>query len=305
MSARGYRFGYQETANANAESIRVAARAAEAAGFAEYWSSDHIGAADPFLALQYAADATTTLDVGPLVLNNEFHHPVMIARSMASLDQLTGGRAVLGLGTGYAKTEHDATAIPLRPPGPRVTRLGESLQVIRALFDDGASHFEGEHHRIALDDIGVRPIQDRLPILIGGHGRRVVGLAGRFADRFQYTGLTFDAEGNLSPSGFVATELDIRREWLIEAAGDRIDTIERSALVQRLRVGDGTSEFASETADAWGMTAAQLAVCPFALIGSVEQIVDKIERLQERLDITHYVVRDVEAFTPVIAALAD
>ena len=53
------------------------------------------------------------------------------------------------------------------------------------------------------------------------------------------------------------------------------------------------------------MTAAQLAVCPFALIGSVEQIVDKIERLQERLDITHYVVRDVEAFTPVIAALAD
>lgn len=299
-----FRFAYQETANADAEKIRTMAQQAEALGFVEYWSSDHIGAADPFLALQYAADVTTTLHVGPLVLNNEFHHPVMIARSMASLDRLTGGRAILGLGTGYAQAEHDATSIPLRPRGPRVTRLGESVEVIRALFDDGACHFDGEHHHIALDDIGVRPVQDKLPILIGGHGRRVVGLAGRTADRFQFTGLTFDADGNLSPSGFVPTELDIRRDWLVEAAGDRIDAIERSALVQRLQVGDDTDGFRVETAEAWGMSPEQLHDCPFALIGSVEQVVDKIERIRERLGITHYVVRDTEQFAPVVAALS-
>ncbi|MEO0495532.1 MAG: TIGR03621 family F420-dependent LLM class oxidoreductase [Actinomycetota bacterium] len=298
-----FRFGVQFRATADPEFVRTAATTAASLGFVDVWSSDHIGAADPFLPLQFAADATSSVEVGPLVLNNEFHHPAMIARAAASLDQLSGGRFVLGLGTGYAQSEHDATAIPLRAPGARVTRFGETLEVVRTLLDDGACTFEGEHHTIAIDDLGVRPAR-RVPILVGGHGERVVGLAGRFADRFQFTGLTFDADGNLSPGGFVIDELDIRREWLIEAAGDRIDDIERSALVQRLTVGDDTAEARTETADAFGLSPEQLDDCPFALIGSVEQIVDKLERLRTRLGVTHYVVRDAEQFAPVVAALS-
>ncbi|MEM8709157.1 MAG: TIGR03621 family F420-dependent LLM class oxidoreductase [Actinomycetota bacterium] len=298
-----FRFGLQFRATAEPDVVRSSAKAAESLGYVDLWSSDHIGAADPFLPLQFAADVAPTIEVGPLVLNNEFHHPAMIARTAASLDQLTGGRFVLGLGTGYAQDEHDATSIPLRPRGARVTRFGETLEVVRALLDDGACTFDGEHHTIAIDDLGVRPAR-RVPILVGGHGKRVVGLAGRFADRFQFTGLTFDADGNLSPGGFVADELDIRRDWLLEAAGDRIDDIERSALVQRLMIGDDTADVRLETAEAFGMSPEQLDDCPFALIGSVEQVVDKLERLRERLGITHYVVRDAEQFAPVVAALS-
>ena len=298
-----FRFGLQMTATAEPDVVRTAAQTAESLGYVDFWSSDHIGAADPFLPLQFAADAAPTIEVGPLVLNNEFHHPAMIARAAASLDRLTGGRFVLGLGTGYAQREHDATSIPLRARGARVSRFGETLEVVRSLLDDGACTFDGDHHSIAIEDLGVRPAR-RVPILVGGHGKRVVGLAGRFADRFQFTGLTFDADGNLSPGGFVAEELDIRRDWLIEAAGDRIDDIERSALVQRLTVGDDTAELRADTAEAWGMTLDQLDDCPFALIGSVEQLVDKLGRLRERLGITHYVVRDAEQFAPVVAALA-
>lgn len=302
MSGRPYRFGFQETASADPEAIRVHAQAAEAAGFDEYWSSDHVGAADPFLPLQFAADATTRLRVGPLTLNNEFHHPVMIARSAVTLDRLTGGRAVLGLGTGYAQDEHDATSITLRPPCDRVTRFGETLHVVRALLDEGSCEFDGQHHHIALDDLGPGPVQDRLPILVGGNGRRVVTLAGRYADIFQYTGVTFGPDGP-DVSGMAMAELEKRRDWLAEAAGDCGDQIERSALVQRLEVASDVSELRHEIAERWGMDAEQLDACPFALLGSVEQIVEKIERLREHLGITHYVVRDIEAFAPIIAAL--
>ncbi|MEM9203793.1 MAG: TIGR03621 family F420-dependent LLM class oxidoreductase [Actinomycetota bacterium] len=303
MSERPFRFGFQETASADPDAIRRAAQSAEACGFGEYWSSDHVGAADPFLPLQFAADVAPTLDVGPLVLNNEFHHPVMVARSVATLDNLTNGRAVLGLGTGYAQAEHDATAIPLRPRGARVTRFGESFRIIRELLDTGSCTFESEHHQIDLDDLGVRPVQERVPMLIGGHGRRVVTLAGQLADRFQFTGLTFDQAGNLSPAGFAPGQLDIRRDWLVEAAGDRIDDIERSALVQRLSIGNDTDELRAETAERWSMSTDDLDNCPFALIGSVEQVIDKIGRIRERLGITHYVMRDTEQFAPVIERL--
>ena len=89
-----------------------------------------------------------------------------------------------------------------------------------------------------------------------------------------------------------------------EVEGGRIDEIERSALVQRLAVGDDTADVRVETAEAFGMSTEQLDDCPFALIGSVEQVVDKLERLRERLGITHYVVRDAEQFAPVVAALS-
>ena len=73
---------------------------------------------DPFLPLVVAAVATERLRVGPLVLNNEFHHPALLARTAATFDRLTGGRLVLGLGTGYAEDEHDWIGSPIRPPGP-------------------------------------------------------------------------------------------------------------------------------------------------------------------------------------------
>lgn len=302
MTNRPFRFAFQETASADPDSIRASAVATESLGYDEYWSSDHIGAADPFLPLQFAADATTTLRVGPLTLNNEFHHPAMIARSVATLDRLTGGRAVLGLGTGYAQDEHDATAIPLRPPGDRVTRFGETLHVVRSLLDTGGCTFEGTHHRIEIEDFGIEPVQRRVPILVGGNGRRVVSLAGQHADIFQYTGLTFTADGP-DTSGMRIAELATRRRWLEEAAGDRLAHIERSALVQRVSVDGDTAAATAEIADRTGLAADDVAACPFFLIGSTAELVDKIGRLRDELGITHYVIRDAEAMAPIVAQL--
>lgn len=300
---RPFRFSVQQESFDDAAQVRAAARQIEALGYDEMFSYDHVGEVDPFVPLMVAAEATTNLRVGPLVLNNEFHHPALLARTAATVDRLTGGRLVLGMGTGYMQSEHDAIGLLLRGPGDRVSRFEESIVALRALLDHGSAALDGAYHHLAVDSLGVRPVQPRVPLLIGGHGKRVVGIAGRHADIFQFTGLTHGEGGQPAPGGF---DIDIIRErmrWLVEAAGDRVDDIERSALVQVVRVCDDVAAATRTTAEQFGSTDELVEQTPFVLIGSVQQIVDKLERLRADLGISHVVVRDAEGFAPVVDVL--
>jgi hypothetical protein len=168
---RPFRFSVQQESFDDAAQVRAAARQIEALGYDEMFSYDHVGEVDPFVPLMVAAEATTNLRVGPLVLNNEFHHPALLARTAATVDRLTGGRLVLGMGTGYMQSEHDAIGLLLRGPGDRVSRFEESIVALRALLDHGSAALDGAYHHLAVDSLGVRPVQPRVPLLIGGHGK--------------------------------------------------------------------------------------------------------------------------------------
>lgn len=309
-----YRFAIQGGPFADPEVLSEHARSIEELGYVEFYTSDHVGApggegrkggryiVDPFAPLLIAAAATSTLRVGPLVVNNEFHNTALLARSAATVDRLTSGRLVLGLGTGYAQSEHDAIGLPIRPPGARVTRFGESLTVLRALLDTGACEHQGEHVSVSLDDIGVTPVQAHVPFLVGGHGRRVVRLAAKHADIFQFTGLTHAKDGTPSGSGFALADVIERASWLEDDAGDRAAHIERSALVQFVFCGDDAPSDA-ELAQQFELPPEVIGETPFILSGSVEQVIDKIGRLRDTLGITHYVVREPEVFAPIVDAL--
>lgn len=301
---RPFRFGLQATELSDAETVRAAAQQAEQLGYVQLLSFDHIGDVDPFVPLMVAAAAAPGLQVGPLVLNNELHHPVLLARTAATIDRLTGGRLVLGLGTGYMSAEHDAIGAPLRDPGPRVRRLAESIAVLRELLDTGASSFTGEFHHLAVESLGVRPAQPKVPFLVGGHGKAVVRLAARHADGFQFTGLTHGAGGVPSPGGFALAAVQQRAGWLAQAAGDRHDDIELSALVQVTHVGAGAGEHVASLAERFHVSRELINETPFVLVGSLEQVIDKVERLRAQLGISHLVVRDAADFAPVVAALA-
>ena len=147
-------------------------------------------------------------------------------------------------------------------------------------------------------------VQERLPLLIGGHGRRVVGIAARHADIFQFTGLTHGEGGQPTPGGFAIDEVRRRARWLAEAAGDRLDAIERSALVQFVHVGDDADEQIDSAAERFELSRELIDDTPFVLIGSVAEVVDKLGRLRADIGISHYVVRDPEGFAPVVEALA-
>lgn len=301
---RPFRFAVQSsTFDDPAGPIADIARNVESLGYDEMYSFDHIGAVDPFAPLIAAALATERMRVGPLVVNNELHHPALLARTAATVDAVTGGRLVLGLGTGYDEGEHEAIGSPIRPPGPRVSRFGESLTVLRSLLDVGSVDLDGDHEHVHLDDLGVRPVQGHIPFLIGGHGRRVVDLAGRHADIYQFTGLVHGDGGKPSGAGFAIEQIVERGRWLSEAAADRDGEIERSALVQFTHVGDDAPTSA-DLSDRFGLEPSVLDETPFALFGSLAQVIDRIERLRELVGISHYVVRDPDGFAPVVAALS-
>lgn len=301
--ARTFDFGVQVMKLDAPDHITSVAREIESLGYGAMYSYDHFGTVDPFVPLVVAALATEHLRVGPLVLNNEFHQPALLARTAATVDAMIGGRLTLGLGTGYRQSEHDAIGVELRAPGERVTRFGESLRILRSLLSDGSCTFDGVHHRIAVDELGVTPAQRRIPFLIGGHGQRVVHLGAEHADIFQFTGLTHGEGGAISPGGFCLADVVERHDWLRRAAGERFDEIERSILVQHTSIGDTAADALPELAERFQLPEAELEQCPFVLVGSVEQVVDKLERLRERLGITNVVVRDHEGFAPVVAAL--
>ncbi len=307
VQTRRFRFAVQPLSKSvnilqnHDELVRVA-RITEDLGYEELYIPDHFGSVDPFIPACVAAEATSTLRVGTLVLNNEFHHPAMLARTAATLDKLSGGRFVLGCGTGYAANEHDATGIELRAPKDRVTRFGECMAAIRLLLDEGAAHVEGEHVTMHIDRLGVRPSQARVPLLIGGHGRRVVSIAGQHCDIYQFTGLEHGPRGEIQPNGFDMASLAQRATWLAEAAGDRIDHIERSSLVQAAEIGPSIDYH--HTAQEFELEVETVLESPFILQGSQAQIAEKLHRCREELGISHIVVRDAEAFAPIVAQLA-
>lgn len=298
---RPFRFAVQGAPFRDPDALAERARTIESLGYDELYSADHVGGIDPFAPLVVAALATERLRVGPLVVNNELHHPVLLARTAATVDLLTGGRLVLGLGTGYDESEHDAIGSPIRPPGPRVERFAESLEVIRSLLDTGTADLDGLHERVHVDDLGVRPAQEHVPFLVGGHGRRVVSTAARFADVFQFTGLVHGEGGRPSSTGFAMTEVARRGRWLDEAVGDR--DVERSVLVQFVAVG-GDAPSTGDLAERFDLDEDVADTTPFVLCGSVAEITERLEHLREQLGISHVVVRDAEAFAPIVEALA-
>ena len=166
---------------------------AEASGFSGLYRSDHFTMPDPpdedslecLVSLAYLADHSSRVRFGPLVAPLSFRDPVMLARQAAALDDLSGGRMVLGIGTGWIEREHSLFGYELGDLQTRFARLEEGLEVITRLFkSDEAVSYEGQYYRLREAVLLPRPQREGgPPILIGGSGpERTPELAARFAD---------------------------------------------------------------------------------------------------------------------------
>src|SRR5919106_2955072 len=131
------------------------ARRAEGLGFATMLIRDHFvpdffgDQFAPFAALMAAASVTTTLRIGNLVIDNDYRHPVVLAKEAATLDLLSDGRFELGLGAGWLQTEYEQAGLPFGPPGVRISRMEEAISVLKGLFAVGPLTFSGTHYTIA------------------------------------------------------------------------------------------------------------------------------------------------------------
>src|SRR3954469_20791025 len=177
---RPFRFGVQlRGSGADAAGWVATARKLEDLGYATATMPDHFtDQLAPVPALSVAAATTTSLRVGALVFDNDHRHPVVLAKELATLDVLSGGRVEIGLGAGWMESDYRATGMPFDRAGVRIGRFEEAIAVIKGALADGPFSFAGEHYTITDYDGRPTPVQrPHPPLLIGGEAPRVLTIA--------------------------------------------------------------------------------------------------------------------------------
>jgi probable F420-dependent oxidoreductase len=306
---RPFRFAIQMKGPAEQAGWPEAARKVEDLGWSTLTMADHFtDELAPIPALMAAADATTTLRIGTMVLGNDYRHPVVVAKEAATIDLLSGGRLDLGIGAGWMTSDYGAAGFDLDRAGLRIERLAEAVTVLKGLFADDPFTFDGEHYRISALDGRPKPLQRPHPrLVIGGGGRRVLSLAAREAD---VVAINVNlAAGVIDERAFpdgTPEATDRKVGWIRDAAGDRFDDLELAVRVHLALVTDDRDTTIEALAGGFGLTYDQARATPHALIGTVEQICDDLVERRERYGISTIGLSadQLDAFAPVIARLA-
>ena len=317
MVARNpFRFGVINEQPMDREGWIAHVRRVEALGYATFLIRDHFvpdffgNQFAPLVALMAAAGATTTLRVGTIVIDNDYRHPVMLAKEAATLDLLSGGRLELGLGAGWLQKEYEQAGMQYDPPGTRIGRLAEAITVLKGLFADSPLTFQGEHYAIADLEGFPKPAQrPHPPILIGGGNRRILRLAGREANIVGLlttsvaSGTVVDAVDERLPAA-----IDQKLAWVREGAGDRFDAIELSLIPTIIPTDDRRGRAERLIAErGWsGVTVDDVLAMPSLLLGTSEEIVGDLLARRERYGFSYYIVADgdMETLAPFVARLA-
>jgi probable F420-dependent oxidoreductase len=303
---RPFRFGLQTSVAPTMAAWRDRARRSEELGYSALYIPDHFGDQfGPLVALTVAAEATSTLRVGSLVFDNDYRHPVVLAKEIATLELAAEGRVEFGLGAGWLKTDYDEAGMPYDDPSVRVDRMEEGLAIMKALWTEGKATFSGNHYEIA--DAKCQPTPVTCPkILIGGGSKRVLSIAGREAD---IVGINPNLKaGYVGPEVAATTSaehFDKRIAWVREAAGDRFDSIDLQVLTFVVMIVPNRRETAEKVAPLFGVSADDALEIPIAMIGTTEEICETLIERRERWGFNNIVVHDaeLETFAPVVARL--
>ncbi len=315
MSDRRFRFGVHSSDAAPGSAWAQAARRIESLGFSTLFLRDHFDRQlGPIAAMAAAAAVTDSLRVGTLVHANDYRHPVILAKELATIDHLSDGRVEIGLGAGWMAPDYEQAGMPFDPPGVRVSRLEEAVTIVRALMAGGPVTVHGEHYTVTDHELYPPPVQDPPPLMIAGGGPRMLRLAAREAD---IVGLNpakksnADWEDQNLPDA-TADATDRKIAWIREAAGDRYDALELSIVVPFVVVTDDRDGVAAAIASTLPpdpdaeLSAEGVLASPHVLIGSVAQIADTLRERRDRWNLSYYVFNDdsIDAVAPIVEQLA-
>lgn len=321
MTKRPFRFSVQAFAPANAREWTETAKRAEALGYDCLHLADHYmgpgeaatAASHPVQtvaaipAMAAAAMVTDTIKVGCRVMCVDYHQPMVLAKSMATIDLLSDGRLEAGYGAGWIASEYEAMGVTMDSPGVRIDRMIEHVELARSFFAGDELDHRGKHvtaTSMAAIPASVQPGGPR--VMIGGGAPRVLKTAGRLAD---IVSINFNnSAGKIGPEGIgsgTADGTEAKVNWVKEGAGDRYDDIEIEIGAYFSAVTDKTAATLDMMGGALGMDAETLAGHPHALIGSTAEIIETLQQRRALYDISYVnlSVANMEAFAPVVAEL--
>ncbi|HWE55187.1 MAG TPA: TIGR03621 family F420-dependent LLM class oxidoreductase [Acidimicrobiales bacterium] len=307
--ARKFRFGIQLVTAPDGPSWAETARKVEDLGFSSLFLPDHFGdQLSPVPALMAAADATTTLRVGALVWDNDYKHPVVLAKEAATIDVLSGGRLEFGIGAGWMNTDYEQAGIPKERDGVRIAKLAEAIEIYRGLWGPDEFSFSGEHYQIAgLNGFPKPAQQPHPPLLIGGGGPKMLALAARHADIVGINPAIPKGYIDASASAEVRPDrLDTKVGWLRDAVGDRLDDLELNILVFATSIGPEAAAQRAGMAQMFGVSEDDFAASPYVWFGDAKEVADSLRAARERWGTSYFVVQPgaLDQVAPVIAELA-
>jgi probable F420-dependent oxidoreductase len=315
MSLRPFQLMIGSRDRADGKTLAERARWADGIGATHVCVHDHLGDQyAPMPVLTAFAMASDRLGLVPLVLNNDLRHPALLAQELASLDVISGGRVVVGIGAGWNEPEYRRLGIEFDRPGVRIERMTEAIAILRGAFAEGPFSFAGKHYTIEGLDGQPKPVQrPHPPFLVGGTREKVLRAATREAD---IVGLDLRQRGEAILDAFEA-RTDVRVGWIREEAGDRIDRLDINVLrtIGKIAITDAPLQAAEALAAQYRQSTGQdisaedVLESPFSLIGSVPSLVDKLRRLRERWGINSFLVGwfdepELRDFPPVIEQLS-
>jgi probable F420-dependent oxidoreductase len=268
------------------------ARRVEELGYANLLMPDRpsMGGLALFSALAVAAAATTSLHVGSYVFCNDYRHPAMLVKEVATLDLLSGGRFELGLGAGVSGYDYQQMGLPFESAGTRVSRLEEAILIIKQFFTGEEVNFSGKYYTITGMKALPRPArQPHPPIFIGSGGKRMLTIAAREADIIAPT-------LKMGPKGVDPTDVTLEEKiaWIRDAAGERFSGLELAQVAYGISITDSAAQAIAPPG------------FPVEMRGmSTEQAVEHLLEQRERYGFSYIQVFDgqVENFAPVVARL--
>jgi F420-dependent oxidoreductase-like protein len=191
------RFGFWPNPRTNYEDTKSLALHAEATGWDGVWLADHflpeeqelIPVHESWITMAALARDVPRVRLGTMVTGNTYRHPAVLANMVATLDNLSGGRVVLGMGSGWQQNEHEAYGIEYGTAGSRLRMLDEACQIFKGLFSNDYFDFDGEFYQLKHAPLEPKPCQEKLPLMIGGGGEKVtLKIAAKYADEWNVWG---------------------------------------------------------------------------------------------------------------------
>jgi probable F420-dependent oxidoreductase len=278
-----------------------------ALGYSTFLALDHfVRGFDPIAELAAAATATSRLRVGSLVFDNDFRHPALLAKAVASIDVISGGRFEFGLGAGWLKEEYDQSGIPFDPAGVRIERMVEALHLIKQTFVEEQTTFHGTYYHVTDLILPPKPVQQpHPPIVIGGGSKRVLSIAAQEADIVSITTRALP-DGAKDFHDMTAEATDRKIGWVRDAAGDRFPDIELNVMSTSVEITDDRDAAAQRLANQFDLTPEEILGSPTVLIGTPDQIAETLMERRERFGFSYITVLEAvyEEFAPVVERLA-
>ena len=306
--AHPFRFGVQASKTNTRDLWVDLAHRCEDKGYSCLTMPDHFDdQLAPVPALMTAANVTTTLRIGALVWDNDYKHPAVLAKELATMDVLSDGRLELGIGAGWMISDYEQMGIPYDAAKVRIDRFVEGLKVIKGAMAEGPFSFSGDHYTITEYNGTPKPIQAPCPpILIGGGGKRVLSIAAREADIVGINAtMSAGVVGLHTFSTMTAEVVDEKVAIVREAAGARFNDIELNVRAFLVNITDDARQAASGIASMLGVEQQMVEESPFALVGPTSKLIEDLLERRERWGFSYVIVGadDVDLFAPVVAAL--